>query len=384
MVSVRKILLLIPVLFFIARGGWCMHDVLFTFDNGDIIKRIDDTVIVDFAGKRNVLSSSVFNGGWREDLKAVFNHHPQPEAQAMTLEAYRDNISRVASELGYSPAHITAMGTGVTMENVVLKSEIYDDLQVLVAVTAGAEGNAGRAGDKALYPGKENKILSNGTINIIVYFNADVLPGSMARTIMMATEAKSAALQELLLGSKFSNGLATGTGTDQIAIIACPQSDYLITDCGKHTKPGELVGRLVKAAVKEALLKWNGYDGKTMHDVRRRMARFGFTEQRLFDDYNRFYQTALSENVLRTAIIKMNMTPQIVALTSLYAHLLDQFQWDLLSEEEVAACGENILSQIAETDLDMAIHRSDTIEALAEHWEKAYLAALHKTLTASD
>ncbi len=37
---------------------------------------------------------------------------------------------------------------------------------------------------------------------------------------MMATEAKTAAFQELSVNSRYSDGLAIGTGTDQIAELA--------------------------------------------------------------------------------------------------------------------------------------------------------------------
>ena len=67
-------------------------------------------------------------------------------------------------------------------------------------------------------------------------------PGILARALVTATEAKTAALQELILGSRYSSGLATGTGTDQILAISDPQAKLMISDCGKHTKPGELLG----------------------------------------------------------------------------------------------------------------------------------------------
>ena len=48
-------------------------------DNQDQMIRNGKGVIFSFAGKRHVLSSSVLNGGFRDDLLAVFNFDEKPE-----------------------------------------------------------------------------------------------------------------------------------------------------------------------------------------------------------------------------------------------------------------------------------------------------------------
>ena len=49
---------------------------------------------------------------------------------------------------------------------------------------------------------------------------------------MTCTEAKTAAIQELLEGSKYSNGIATGSGTDQTIIIANSASELYMEGAG--------------------------------------------------------------------------------------------------------------------------------------------------------
>lgn len=356
-----------------------MKEVLLNINNGDTIYRIEDSVIISFAGKREVLSSSIYNGGWRSDLQAVLNHHPKPNKQAMSIKDYTSNMINLCQHLGYNPHSVATMGTGVSMQNVVVKREVSEELEIIVVVTAGAEGNAGRAGDKALYPGKSEKLPPLGTINIMVYFNAELLPGTMTRAIVMATEAKTAALQELMIGSKFSNGLATGTGTDQIIVISDPQGKFLVNDCGKHTKPGEVVGRLVKNAVKEALYKHNGYDRVEMHKVLRRMSRFGVNHSVILHDYYVLYGEKISDARIRKAIDKIDNGTNMVALTSLYAHLLDQWYWNLLSNDEVELWTDNLLANIVQ-DKYKNENNDYSIEYFVNKWKCAYYSVLNKEL----
>lgn len=371
--------LLVVILIMNIGKGYAMEEVLMKLDNGDTIKRVDDTVVLDFAGRRDVLASSVYNGGWRSDLQAVLNHHPQPQEEVMSLDDYLTNMRKLCCSLGYDPERVATMGTGVAMKDVSVQAETYDDLQVVVVATAGAEGNPGRVGDPASYSGKDDKLAPPGTINIMVYLNADAMPGVLARAIVTATEAKTAALQELLLGSMYSQGLATGTGTDQIIVISNPQGRYMVNDCGKHTKVGELVGRLVKAAVKEALYKRNGFDGTKMHAITRRMRRFGMTREQLQQDYCKVYGKQVDSNNLLAGMNRLDSDSRTVALTSLYAHLLDQYSWQLLSAEEVEQNGSLLLAQLAGHRLAEP-PQGRSVNDFVKRWELAYLARLQQSL----
>ncbi|MDP3563919.1 MAG: adenosylcobinamide amidohydrolase, partial [Methanoregula sp.] len=56
------------------------HKQVVSLPNGDTIERTDDAVVIRFPSMRNVLSTSWMNGGYRKDLKAIFNHQISLEA----------------------------------------------------------------------------------------------------------------------------------------------------------------------------------------------------------------------------------------------------------------------------------------------------------------
>jgi adenosylcobinamide amidohydrolase len=89
--------------------------------------------------------------------------------------------------------------------------------------------------------------------------NVVLAGGAMARAIMTATEAKTAALQDRDVRSTVSPQLqATGTGTDSMIVVSGVDADTIIRHTGGHTKMGELIAVSTKIAVGEALKKYDG------------------------------------------------------------------------------------------------------------------------------
>lgn len=382
----KKYLLALSLCMVIGAPAICMAgkgtEELAILDGGDRVYREEDTVIVEFSGERDVISSSLINGGYRKDLVAVLNNHSNDGP--MTVASYIKHMNELVERFGYDPSKVSPMGTGVPMRNVVIKSEKYKELTVTAIVTAGAEGNPGRVGDKAFYDSIENKNMPKpGTINIILHMNADMPHGVLARSIVTATEAKSAALQELVVGSRYSEGLATGTGTDQIIVISNPQAKFSIGDTGKHTKPGELIGRVVKTAVKEALYLQNGFCGEKMHDIDRRMYRFGISKQRLFEDYKNTKDPALDMKKFEKALSNVNHDGKTLVYTSLVAHLLDQYNWVLLSFEEISATASNILQDLCEASGSNPDFSISTKADIIDIWEGIILDLLEKEVEES-
>ena len=119
------------------------------------------------------------------------------------------------------------------------------DVDIMVIVTAGLS-NLRRAGDRADYHEQAGPQAAPapGTINTIVLTNIALSKAGMVEAILIAAEAKAAAIQDLGLLSPVSNAIATGTGTDAIA-LACAPSDLKITYAGKHTRFGELLAKSV-------------------------------------------------------------------------------------------------------------------------------------------
>lgn len=311
---------------------------------GDKVYIKDDTLVLEFKGPRKVLSSTLLGGGYQENLQGVVNHHSQAN-EGMTYEDYKSSMTRLVQNLGYDPRRFCTLGTGVPMKNAVYAQAQYQNFYVEALVTAGVEGNPGRVGDKANFNGFSNKDKqpAPGTINIILALNADAPGGVLARSIVTASEAKTAALQELAIGSRYSRGLATGTGTDQIAIIAASDSNFLLSDAGKHTKPGELIGTVVKEAVKAAIQKHNGIDAHYQHSFLQRSYRFGINEPSLYT-YN---NCGLSSENFHQHLLSIDHEDALVTGFSLYYHLLDQLGWGLLSAPEAQPFAQILLQQIA-------------------------------------
>ncbi|UJF36389.1 adenosylcobinamide amidohydrolase [Paenibacillus hexagrammi] len=109
-------------------------------------------------------------------------------------------------------------------------------LQVTSCVTSGFSNKA-RAGSRTgndLYP---------GTINIMVIVNGCMTDACMANAIITATEAKTAALQDL--GVTLDNGKsATGTTTDAV-LIAATGRGRVLHYAGTATQLGYLLGKTV-------------------------------------------------------------------------------------------------------------------------------------------
>lgn len=322
---------------------------LCTLSTGDAVYRYNRSVVVVFEQGRKILSTSLFKGGYHEDLTAVFNHNVDtgPDMNcALRAPTYQEHMRLVATELGLDPDTVSGMGTAASMDNVAISSQAYENLTVTAIVTGGVEVNGGRVGDPAAYfQSVDKRVLHKpGTINIMLAIDSDLPPGVLARALVTCTEAKTAALQELMAGSNYSTGLATGSGTDQTIIMANPASSLYLESAGKHSKLGELIGLTVKQAVKEALLRQNGLSPRQQHSVLRRMKRFGITEEGLWRRYEDGNGGDMEQAEFLEHMRRLDEDPHLVTCTSLYIHLLDQFLWELLSAEEVAQAGHDLLA----------------------------------------
>ncbi|MDF2928087.1 MAG: adenosylcobinamide amidohydrolase [Anaerospora sp.] len=325
---------------------------LYTLSTKDVVYRYYKSIVILFEQPRKVLSTSVFNGGYREDLKAVFNHDCNPGAgMACTLRAptYEEHMRLVSDELGLDPKAASGMATAASMDNVAIQSQTYKDLTVTALVTGGVEVNGGRVGDPAAFyqPIEKSTLAKPGTINIIVVMNADMPPGTLARALVTCTEAKTAALQELMAGSNYSNGLATGSGTDSSMIIADPSSPLYLESAGKHSKLGELIGCTVKQAVKEALQRQSGLTPAKQHSILRRLKRFGLTEEVLWKHGQDAGMKYTEKAEYLAMLHQIDDHQLLVANTSLFVHLLDQMLWDLLSPAQVKQTGNELLALTA-------------------------------------
>ena len=316
---------------------------------GDVAYRYDKSIVLVFSGPRKVLSTSLYNGGYHEDFEAVFNRD-MTQGSGMPCESfaptYVESMKIVAERLGLAPELTSGMGTAAHMENASIVSRSYKELTVTAIVTGGVETNGGRVGDPASYYKTAEK--KCGTINIMLVIDADLPPGILARALVTCTEAKTAALQELMAPSRYSAGLATGSGTDQTIVVANSESPLFFEGAGKHSKLGELIGLAVMAAVKEALKKQSGLTPAQQHDLLRRLRRFGVTEETLWQRYKEEVgDDALIKAQFIAALEKMIAVPALFPLGVLFIHLYDEHLWGLLEKGETWEAAEKLLKEMA-------------------------------------
>lgn len=320
--------------------------LIYELATGDRIHQYNKCLVVKFAGKRKVMSTSMHNGGYKEFLEAVYNHDVNPGVgKTCTYCSTSEDEKKIFTEkeLGLNYDKVAYMATIVSMDNAVVKTLSYDELVVTAVVTASLEVNGGRVGEEATSYEKRGKstMLQPGTINTMVFSNSDMTPGCLARAIMTATEAKTAALQELMASSLRSTGIATGSGTDNIMVIANGESENCLTYAGKHGKLGELIGRTVMAAVKESLEKHMGLSVLSQHNMLARVKRYKISENDFIENISFDKAEALEQ------LHQISQDSQILLYTSWLVHLWDQDDWGLISKEETQLGQEILIAQLA-------------------------------------
>lgn len=251
-------------------------------------------LVARLSGVHSTLSTSPRTGGQSRAVAHLVNHQScegsghRERHEVITgqgLDAYHDEVCR---EIGVDPARAAVMGTAANMNYAGIVTAEDAGVSVTAAVTAGVQGNAACAGDPAAWrelDGEWQRVNPHsGTINTILLIGRPLTDGALARAAVTMTEAKSAALQRLGVGSLYSRDLATGTGTDQFA-IACPADGAPpLTSAGPHVKLGELIGVAVRDATLEALRWQNGLELSITRSVFHALGRYGLREAGFFDD----------------------------------------------------------------------------------------------------
>jgi len=203
-----------------------------------------DLVHVRFAQPYRALSCAVLNGGLclaSDFLNArVAKHMPNP------LEDPAHSLQRISDQLQCRGVTVGMM-TAASMQSLRIESESISGESLAVVVTTGLE-NARRAGDPAEYRALDVLSVERGTINLCIVTSARVVDETLVEMIAVATEAKVAAMQELGVTSPVSGKLATGTGTDAIAVFSGHGSQRA-RFAGKHTLLGERLAVLAMRAI---------------------------------------------------------------------------------------------------------------------------------------
>jgi adenosylcobinamide amidohydrolase len=200
------------------------------------------------------VSSAIYNGGFKK-TKALLNVQAPEELSDQQLHANPQKfILDSAKKLGLSE-NFVGMVTAAAVEKFALVSKKDGDLAVSVTATAvDPEGNTCSHAETA---GETIEVEEmTGTINIMVIIDGNPTESCLVSTVLTATEAKTAALRDLAIRSRYSGDEATGTITDAM-IVAETNRGAPIIYAGPASKLGQLVGYCTRKAVKEAVMKAN-------------------------------------------------------------------------------------------------------------------------------
>lgn len=254
----------------------------------------------------------------------------------------------IAARHGLPAERCATMGTAANMHTAGIAHERFRDLETVVVVTAGVETSAGRAGDPAAYHEEDGRYVlapHSGTIVIMLFINRELRPGALVEAVTLATEAKTAVLQELNVPPCYSDGLATGTGTDQIAIAARLDSRPL-TGAGKHTRLGELIACSVQSALRHALVRQNGLTPARQCSTLALLRRLGAREEPFSAAICAHLNDDDAQLLKRNLLVVLNDPPTVAAVTALM-HLRDQFVWDVLPHSGLPEVFASYAAQLA-------------------------------------
>jgi adenosylcobinamide amidohydrolase len=337
------------------------------------ISRQDKIIVARFLKPHLVVSTCRAAGGMQQDLKCIYNHQscePTGHTAGLPKSAYQDPEEYrrlVCQRYDLEPESCATLGTAANMNNATIASESFRAQQVVAVCTGGVETNAGRVGDPAFgyeEDGKHIKLSepqppAAGTINTMLFFNRELTPGALVRSLVTATEAKTSVLQELAVNSRYSPELATGTGTDQIAAACLLDTGAPLTGAGKHSKLGELIGRAVHKAIKQTLAIQNELTPAGQCSARVHLERFG-GDRESFTRKICAHLTPGQARLFRDNYDCINRDPMTVAAVAALAHMRDKLAWGVLP----AYCRPEVLANFA---AQIAAAVSGDYESLADY-----------------
>ena len=166
----------------------------------------------------------------------------------------------------------------------------------------------------------------------MIFINVSLPPATMTRVVMTAAEAKASVLQELMAPSRYSTGIATGSGTDMITVVSDHTSPLVVTNAGKHAKLGELIARCVREATREALFRQTGLGPASQQNMLVRLERFGITGEDFWEAASALPGEHDRDGFL-SALGERANSPVLVAVTASLLHIADEVAWGLLPRD---------------------------------------------------
>lgn len=225
------------------RGGTQFRSLVWP---GITVDFIDEHILLESPISLQTVSSALWGGGMQEDATHFVNWK--------VPISYRceDPIALMGQQIkdwGYPVNQTIGLQTAAKLSHCTILEEVGDQFRLVCCVTAGT-GNSARAGKRR----ETFSAYQCNTINIFLLLDAHMVPAALVNGIIMATEAKAAALQDL--GIRDEEGdIATGTTTDSVVLAVSQNREYPLPHqfAGAATTIGNAIGRLVYQGVYQAV-----------------------------------------------------------------------------------------------------------------------------------
>jgi len=206
----------------------------------------DNVAAVTSDAELLTVSSAIYNGGFKR-VKAILNIQvPEGYSDVKLHEDPLRLVKASSAKVGVHDSYL-AMITAAKIANRHQVAKSDGDIAVNVVATAGAS-HGESAGEHI------DAEHLDGTINIIVVINGNPTDSCLVAAFVTATEAKTAALNDLDIRSRYSGEAATGTITDSLS-VATTNTGQTIELGGPASKLGQLVASCVREAVYMAVQK---------------------------------------------------------------------------------------------------------------------------------
>jgi iron complex transport system ATP-binding protein len=282
----------------------------------NVVAVISDTPLI-------TLSSGIYNGGYKK-VNAVLNvsvpdnysdKHLHDDPVKLVYDAQKNlNVT----------TDFIAMLTAAKIQNLSITTRQTGDVIITAIATAGW-----RHGESAGEDIKSSHY-ALGTINIMVVLNANPTDSCMVNLFLTATEAKTAAMNDYDIRSRYSGDAATGTITDSLSIIATGVGEKIELS-GPASTIGQLVGSAVRQAVKEAADKQEGqHKGRTLE---RRLSERHLSLDYIATEFSKIQIFGNKETILSTLNSRLTLNSIFSTFLLAAVKLDDDFKKDLIPNE---------------------------------------------------
>ncbi|MBR2254688.1 MAG: adenosylcobinamide amidohydrolase, partial [Candidatus Methanomethylophilaceae archaeon] len=284
-----------------------------------------------------VLSSGFTNGGLMDSPEHVVNISGmggKAENSCMVggIDEYDECTLSYVARLGLNPGKTVCMGTAANMDNAVVTTMTsVDGIDVSTAITGGIRHNGGRSGDPASFDEAKARYREKpGTIIILMSIDAELSEAAMLEAMLIATGAKSCVIQELQARSLYSKEVATGSGTDQVAVICRKHGQTPICRLDRGSGLAACIARCVKECLREALDRQSGMNTALQSDPAELMKRFGITEDSMHGEIH--YSATMGE--IESAKETAHRDRYLAAMTLAVMEIEDGIRKGLIDADE--------------------------------------------------